>query len=605
MRIKWFSLVRVTGLLFVLTYHFWKNFLPGGFLGVDVFFVFSGYLITALFIDEFTTKKSINFFQFVKRRLLRIFPPLLLVVLVTLPLALLISKDFLKDMVKQVTSALGFFSNFYEATNGSYEAQFTPHLFVHTWSLSIEFQFYIIWGLIIWLTSVLIKRKVPESGYWVTIRARVLLMSVVLALVSFTTMFVWSFSLKEFSPIYYSSIAHIFPFFVGASVASFGGIRAVSKNFIQTRNKWSLARTIITFLIGFITLTVLAFTMKFTEQSTFLFGFLIASIAASLMIYSARILHEKTPNTEEPKVLTFLADISYSVYLFHWPLMIIFEQMFGTTIGIILTIIFSIAFSAFSYYLFEPIVAGKTPKIFDKRDDLTLPFNIFLLALGFVLVVASATSISNEPQHTVLEEQLIADRYYQDANKLQQAASPVIVNKENSKEIPKGVTIIGDSVTVGARDYLTSHIPDSEVDAMGNRRLDQGYDIFEDAIKNNTLRENVVIALGTNGEPAWQTYVDKFIKDLPAGHRLILMTPHDGKADSTFASEQTAEYERTLIGKYDYLTIADWNKVAKKNPQIFVGGDGTHFAGNPEGSKLFNQVIQDALTKAEKKSVKL
>ncbi|HEP2688865.1 TPA: acyltransferase, partial [Streptococcus pyogenes] len=92
MRIKWFSFVRVTGLLLVLLYHFFKNVFPGGFIGVDIFFTFSGYLITALLIDEYTKKESIDIIGFLKRRFYRIVPPLVLMILLTIPFTFLIKK---------------------------------------------------------------------------------------------------------------------------------------------------------------------------------------------------------------------------------------------------------------------------------------------------------------------------------------------------------------------------------------------------------------------------------------------------------------------------------------------------------------------------------
>lgn len=78
MRIKWFSMVRVTGLLLVLLYHFYKTIFPGGFVGVDVFFTFSGYLITALLIDEYSKHRKIDLLGFYRRRFYRIVPPLVL-----------------------------------------------------------------------------------------------------------------------------------------------------------------------------------------------------------------------------------------------------------------------------------------------------------------------------------------------------------------------------------------------------------------------------------------------------------------------------------------------------------------------------------------------
>ena len=154
MRIKWFSMVRVTGLLLVLLYHFFKTAFPGGFIGVDIFFTFSGYLITALLIDEYAKNKKIDLLGFYKRRFYRIVPPLVLMILIIMPFTYLVRKDYVASIGSQIAAAVGFTTNFYEIiTGGNYETQFIPHLFVHTWSLAIEMHFYLIFGLVFRKTS--------------------------------------------------------------------------------------------------------------------------------------------------------------------------------------------------------------------------------------------------------------------------------------------------------------------------------------------------------------------------------------------------------------------------------------------------------------------
>ena len=93
MRIKWFSLIRITGLLLVLLYHFFQTTFPGGFFGVDVFFTFSGFLITSLLLEEFGQKGKIDILGFFRRRFYRIFPPVVLMILVIMPFTFLVRQD--------------------------------------------------------------------------------------------------------------------------------------------------------------------------------------------------------------------------------------------------------------------------------------------------------------------------------------------------------------------------------------------------------------------------------------------------------------------------------------------------------------------------------
>ena len=114
MRVKWFSLVRITGLLLVLLYHFFQKAFPGGFIGVDIFFTFSGFLITSLLIDEFARDKDIDVKGFLRRRFYRIVPPLVFMILIVMPFTLLIRKDFVAGIGTQIAAVLGFVTNFYE-----------------------------------------------------------------------------------------------------------------------------------------------------------------------------------------------------------------------------------------------------------------------------------------------------------------------------------------------------------------------------------------------------------------------------------------------------------------------------------------------------------
>lgn len=186
MRIQWFSFVRVIGLSLVLLYHFFTGAFPGGFIGVDVFFTFSGFLITALLIDEHQKQGKIDLIGYLRRRFYRIVPPLLLSILVSLPFTFLVRNDFIASIGRQLTAAVGFMTNFYEIlTGGSYESNFVPHLFVHTWSLAIEVHFYLLWGMLLWYLA---KRVKSAQAF----RSLIFLSSLIFLGLSLLTMVVWT-----------------------------------------------------------------------------------------------------------------------------------------------------------------------------------------------------------------------------------------------------------------------------------------------------------------------------------------------------------------------------------------------------------------------------
>ena len=230
-KIKWFGSIRAFGLLLVLGYHLFYNLLPSGFVGVDIFFAFSGFLITAHIMEEVRETHKFGLFVFYKRRAKRILAPLFLSVVFTLPFALVISPDFTVSISKQLASVLSFTSNwFYIITNTSYEAQLLPQLYVHTWSLSILMQLYLAWGAICALLVVaskqlskqLIKKFDHDPHYF--FRFLIIAVSAVFAICSFVYM-VFSYN-AESNPnaVYFNTFSRSFPFFIGICAAAVWGI---------------------------------------------------------------------------------------------------------------------------------------------------------------------------------------------------------------------------------------------------------------------------------------------------------------------------------------------------------------------------------------------
>ncbi|KRL01005.1 acyltransferase [Liquorilactobacillus capillatus DSM 19910] len=599
----------------VLTYHFFKGAYPGGFIGVDIFFTFSGFLITALMIDEFNRSGQFKLLAFYRRRFYRIVPPLVLSILVVIPLTYLVRPDYIVGLGKQVAAALGFTTNYFEIlTGGNYESKFIPHLFVHTWSLAVEMHFYIIWGLLIAIFTNIIRRmnySEVKCGY--ILRWVIGLLSLILASESFLAMAFSSAGLTDYSPVYFSSLTHIFPFFVGAILASVTGIKSVTATFDWSLRRANVKVVVPLLLLVFAALGALGFQLQFANRGTYTGGILLASFLAAAAILLARVLHAATPQTEEPRWATFIADISYSMYLYHWPLFVIFSQLVSVPLAVLLTLAVGVPLSALSYYIIEPLIAGKRPRALSPNFNLARLGQVIVVAAGMLLILAGYT-IKAAPQMTGLEQQLWIGSLKQSADQMgttKQVIMTAVEAKTTAQHqqkvasmIPKGVSIIGDSVTLGARDYLSEHVPNSDVNAAGDRTMDLAYQVMMTAQKNKILRQNVVLCIGTNALDNTNQQLEKLISSLAPGHRLILVTPYDQRADPSWNSSKLADFERTLPAKYDYVTVADWQSLAAKHPEVFKGTDGVHFAGRMSGNIIYTQAINDGLKAAEQTKVK-
>ena len=603
MRIKWFSLIRITGLLLVLLYHFFQTIFPGGFFGVDVFFTFSGFLITSLLLEEFSQKGEIDIIGFFRRRFYRIFPPVVMMVLVIMPFTLMVRQDYVAGIGAQIAGVLGFMTNFYEMlTGGSYESQFIPHLFVHNWSLAVEVHYYILWGLAVWFLS----KRYKTSGQ---LRGTVFILSSAAFLISFLSMFIGSFIVSSYSTVYFSSFTHVYPFFLGSVLATIVGVRQTTPILKRLNKVLDLKQTLLVFAGGLGVLLLLTFFVKFTSLYTYLLGFLLASLATLVMIVATRLLHEKTESIEEPKIVSFLADTSYAVYLFHWPFYIIFSQLMGNILAVILTTIFSYLFATLSFYVIEPLIAGKTTWLLEKVKEIPHIKPIFAGSIGVLGLVMLIIMIL-APQVGAFETDLTVNGLKQAQTSLVRTKTMADKEEASRYNIAEGVSIIGDSVTLRATPGLQEVLPDAQTDAQVSRNTKQASAIMLYNSQNKALPKVVVVATGVNNPEDYKADLDFLISNLPKGHQLVLVTPYEGDTSQATQPyvEKYASYAREVAQQYPYVEIADWNQVSKDNPDIWKGTDQVHFGKDntklEEGAKLYAETIASAIKALEDKPVK-
>jgi peptidoglycan/LPS O-acetylase OafA/YrhL len=581
--IRHFGYVRVLGLALVLAYHFYPNLLPGGFIGVDVFFVFSGYLITALALEEYRRHQSFNLKKFAERRFFRIFPTVAFAMLLILPLTLFGTADVRYQLRQQIFAGLGFITNFYESSTGqAYDTAFAPHIWVHLWSLALEVQFYLVWGLLIWLIVRQFKKASKGFSFF---------LASLLFLASAIAMFVGAFSTKNVSSLYYSPIFHIFPFFLGAAMAALAGVS--SNKFIRRMaNRLTLSRIRISAGISALLLIILAFILHFDWLGTYLVGFFFAALFALALIFFLRLLHEKTEN-EEPRVIKFFADISYGIYIFHWPLLLVFVNLrLSHGLSVILTFVLATGLSALMYYGIDPILRGKRKIAFSQK----------LLFAGVVLLslIPSGMAIANSSDSTVLSQQLISGGYTQTSQQLYLSEKFV-----ETGTLGKNILVIGDSVTVGVTtdkqgyDNIANVIPAAVTDAQGDKKISSDLkpdlDGYLPLLPKNCA---IVIALGTNSISAKTdiSILQSIIQKYASSHPIVLVTPGDISPDNVndSYSNQIADWELSIKGNYKNVAIADWRGALQGHPE-YVDSDGIHLSDRPQGREVWLNTLSEAL----------
>ena len=348
----------------------------GGFIGVDIFFVISGYLITSIILKELVTTGSFSFKHFYERRIRRILPALLIVMLVSLPFAwvYLMPSSFI-DFSKSILYSLGFSSNFYFWHSGLlYGADsgfFKP--FLHTWSLSVEEQFYILFPFIIFITFRYFKK------YLIHILILGFITSLIIA--------VWG-SINHPSITFYILPTRAWELLAGSILAYFEitrGSRAINKSLNLILPSMGLV------MIGY---SIIFFDNRTLNSSIFT---LLPVIGACLIIWFSH-KNELTTKILSYKLFVGIGLISYSLYLWHYPIFVLFDNNFfiiANPLKLILIkiglFLLAILFSIFTYFYVEKI---SRIKIKFKVLFLTILLVYILLFIGLSIFINNPNQLN-------------------------------------------------------------------------------------------------------------------------------------------------------------------------------------------------------------------
>ena len=340
--------LRAIAVISVIIYHLNENWLPGGFLGVDIFFVISGFLITGIIITEIQ-QNSFSFKQFYTRRIKRIYPAFITVMALVsfIASAIFIYNDFNK-LRKTIELAIALLSNFYLGlTQGYFDLSANENPALHIWSLAVEEQYYLIFPLIL----ILAYKKFREIKV-------LLIITLILFFILLATSFIPANVYKEVfhqPNIYYLSNLRFPELLVGS-------LLAIYHNFSNNIQLSKLASNILAVLS-----TLLLFSCLFLMNNDIAY---IPGVTLILpCIFTALIIHTSLQNNIiklclSNKVMVFIGKISYSLYLYHWIFIALAYYITGSKqiegITVLIVVILTIVFSITSYYLIEqPIRKSK------------------------------------------------------------------------------------------------------------------------------------------------------------------------------------------------------------------------------------------------------
>jgi peptidoglycan/LPS O-acetylase OafA/YrhL len=385
--------VRAFAVAAVVVFHLGASWLDGGFLGVDVFFVLSGFLITSILLTEFFDRRRIDVKNFYLRRARRLLPALFTMLAAVTLLTWIFARDELHRLRGDVVAALTYCTNWTQIFWGrSYFDQLgRPSLLQHLWSLAVEEQFYVIWPL---LLVVLL-----------TARQRWLVLAVpsglaVLSLVLMASMYHVG---QDTSRVYYGTDTHIAPMLIGATLAIVLGLRRQAGGARETRNGRLSADVLA--LVGFLVLAWSVVEVSSYSPGLYRGGYLFISLASAALIYAAGRRGTVTARLFGWEPLVWIGQRSYAIYLWHWPILKLsrpgIDIHWPTWIVITLQVALTLIASDLSYrYIERPIrsrgflafVRGHRRHSSSERRPVTIG-----AGLAAVLAVVAATLATAPP----------------------------------------------------------------------------------------------------------------------------------------------------------------------------------------------------------------
>lgn len=583
--------LRALAVLAVLLYHISPNQFTGGYIGVDLFFVISGFLITYRNLQNIQNpNKTFTLKNFWLRRARRLIPALVLVILVCVPIGAIIYPDILVGAFRQVAGALTYSTNWVEIIHGSnYFDQANPSLFKNFWSLAVEEQFYIIWPPLLLL---LLSRRLKNSQL-VTIVATIAVASMVLMGVLAAP--------DNYTRVYYGTDTHCFGLAMGIIFA-----------FIWNKEKGSLSKEWLSAqpwipalapvgLIGFILIVML---VPDTAALTYPFGLVLGSLF-SLFLVGAVIIRPDALFTRimELAPLRWIGVRSYGIYLWHWPMLVFGRILIPTAMGTVENVVVDVLFALISFvasdlsyrFIEEPMRKDGFIKSLEKLVDRVREGIVGKIqaAVCVVLVLATIIAIATAPAKTQLQLQIEQQQaeQAQQAQEAQQNAgngSPQdpgsIPNYDESQMtgIPDSSTItaIGDSLISGNSIGFEEEFPEINFLAEPIRQWEQGVEVVQAGIDQGLIRQNVILDFGTNGGVKDEALVREVLDTLGSDRRILLYNIY---SPSSFVEESNAIYEK-LAEEYPNVYLVDWNSVAAAHPE-YLNSDRTHT--NIEGQNAF------------------
>lgn len=605
--------LRAIAIIGVLLYHSGVDWVPGGFLGVDVFFVLSGFLITSLILEEYDRSGRVDFRRFYIRRARRLLPAVFVMLIAVGIAVLLFYRDALSAFREDALATLLYLNNWwYIVVDQSYfESMGRPPLLKHLWSLSVEEQFYLIWPAV---ALVLVRR----GG-----RPLVRRVAIVVAIAS--TAWMAYLAIRGGYPIdadpsraYFGTDSHIMGLLIGAALATIWRPGRLSTTIPRS------AQALVTGIGVAMIATIAGFYLFVGEFTPWLYrgGFLALAVFTAVLIAAAT--HPASPLGAllGVGVLRYLGRRSYGIYLWHWPVFMVtrpgIDVPWSEPVAFVVRMAVTLVIAEISYRLVEmPIRRGALGNAWHAvRSGASRGVQqiVILTAAALTAIVAAVVAIAlivtpgegrDAIPADVAEAMGLADGgpevvTIDDAS---EAVEPIVADTPGGADSPETlpvvertieeiraengpVSVLGDSVVLGARNTITGTIPGARVDAEVSRMPGAFTGRVKKLDRRDKLANVVVLHLATNGVLT-EEILRNTLDPLADYERVVVV---NASVPRSWEKPNNAIID-DVAPDYPNVVVADWNKAADGQRDYFVS-DGVHLTS--QGAAAFADLIKQS-----------
>ncbi|TMG25671.1 MAG: acyltransferase [Chloroflexi bacterium] len=601
--------LRAIAVLAVLLYHSGLDWLPGGFLGVEVFFVISGYLITGLLINEWRVHGRIDLRAFWIRRARRLLPALFVLLAATLAYALAWLPGQLAQLRVDVLAAMGYVTNWYLVLGQqSYFANLDRQSpLLHLWSLAVEEQFYVFWPVVL------------AAGLWLVGRRVFFVVTLGGALLSAVWMGVLYQPEGDVSRIYYGTDTRLTGLLLGAALAFVWLPRPGRETWLPTSPRWQPLVHVVLDGVALAGLAVIAwFLLAVDESDAFLFHGGLVLLAAATAVAIAAVVHPAGRigvGVLDLGPLRWLGTRSYSVYLWHWPVFSVtrpgLDIPLDPVVAFALRLVLTATLAELSFRFVETRFRYRGVSVASNQPATGRPLAAKLAWAGSiaaaVMILAGPIATASAPARpTFLSADSIDRLVTVDRRGPGQAAasglgpaggvlgrgptSRTAVSPRflvDTRPVSRRIVLIGDSVVIAAYEAVAQKVGPVTVDAAIGRSVGEGVAVLRHRAAANDLGDVVIVDLGSNGRLTPGLFDDamKAMASVPLVIWVNLSVPR---------SWESANNRAIAAGIQEYANarMVDWHAASSGHPEYFWQ-DGYH--PRALGARLYATLIAAAI----------